>query len=113
MRDWSDSMFDEVITHALRSAVITPRQRRRAWERLEQNVALQTMLPPLATPVRRPRRPHPLRQILDRAARAVDWGLSMLFDDTCYDRALRNRHARVNLALFESPLRNLLGGVAT
>ena len=113
MPDWSDSMFDEGVADALRSAVITPQQRRRAWKRLEQSAAVQTMLPPLAASAGWPRRANTLRQTSDLAKRAVAGVLSLLFDDTCYDRALRRRHMRVNLNLFESPLRNMLGGVAT
>lgn len=113
MRDWSDNLFDEVITGALRSMVVTPQQRRRAWERLEESAARQTMLPPLAMPARQPCRPHPWCQWLNRASRAHDGVLSLLFDDTRYDRALRSRRGPMNITLLESPLRNMLGGVAT
>lgn len=111
MQDWSDNLFDEVITGALRSTVVTPQQRRRAWERLEQSIVLQQMLP--AAPACQPHRVHPLRQLVNHVAHALDWGLSLLFDDTRYDRALRRRYSRVDVTLLESPLRNMLGGVAT
>ena len=113
MQDWSDNLFDEAVADALRSAVVTPQQRRRAWERLAQSAAHQTMLPPLAAPERPLRRLHPMRQALRLGGRALDWGLSLLFDDTRYDRALRCRHACASFALLESPLRNMMGGVAT
>ncbi len=113
MRDWSDNVLDDVIAGALRSAVVTPQQRRRAWERLHLSAAAQPMLPAVATPARPPRRAHPVWLLLNPARRAVDWVLSLMLDDTCYDRALRHRYTRMNMSLFESPLRNMLGGVAT
>lgn len=117
--DWSDSAFDDLIADALHSTVVTPRQKRLAWQRLQTQVVEQTALPPLADappyplPVAQPRTVSVLRRVWGLVALVVEWWLSLLLDDTRYDRALRQRNHRLNMTLMSSPLRNMLGGVAT
>lgn len=114
--DWSDSRLDAMVSGALRSTVVTPQQKRAAWQRLQERAAMQTMLPPS---IGRAEHFPPAetvgagRRFLNLGTRLLDWSLSLLFDDTRYDRALQQRHTRHGVTLFDSPLRNMLGGVAT
>jgi hypothetical protein len=114
---WSDNQLDDLVAGALRSTVVTPAQKRDAWERLRERAAAQSMLPPVVavhaceTPA--PARTRLLRRTAAICRSVIDWWAWVLLDDTRYDRALRQRHARLNMTLFDSPLRNMLGGVAT
>jgi hypothetical protein len=94
MQDWSDNRLDMLLENALQSLPVTPQQKRHAWERLVVEAALQNVHPsktgavPCATT-----RTHTLtlRDGMMLFNRALDSAVSWLFDDTRYDRALRQR----------------------
>lgn len=112
--DWSADQLDDLISDTLRSTVVTPRQKRAAWQQLHARAAVQPMLPPLAVEQTAPSGDRGLLPrvgaLFARAGARVRW---LLLDDTRYDRALRLRYQRTPHSLLESPLRNMLGGVAT
>lgn len=113
MRDWSDNSLDQRVESALRSIRLTPQQKRRAWERLYTQAAVQTMLPPVvAAPVTaKPAPEQALRFCVTITLRVVDGCLSLLFDDTRYDRALRQRSLLATMHI--GPLHSRLGSVVT
>jgi hypothetical protein len=85
----SDSYLDALIEAALKTdAIVTPRQKRRAWERLEQRASQQTIWPPLVEP--RTSFAGTLRMACVRVLR----GLAIfLVDEGSYQRAYDERRA--------------------
>ncbi len=110
MQDWSDKYLDLTIEAALHSRVVTPQQKRLAWERLRDQVEAQTSLPPVMLVERsRDRRSH---SVAGAVRSSLFWLMALLLDDSSYDRALRNRPLYAACGIFEVPLRNMIGGMA-
>jgi hypothetical protein len=85
----SDSYLDALIEAALKTdAIVTPRQKRRAWERLEQRAAQQTIWPPLVEP--KTSFVGTLRLAFTRVRRCL---AILLVDEGGYERARRERVA--------------------
>lgn len=93
MQDWSDNRLDGLLENALQSLPVNHQQKRRAWERLVVQAAKQAVLPATAVSdaYPYPQQKRTLRDRLTLLNRALDGAVSWLFDDTRYDRALRQR----------------------
>jgi hypothetical protein len=109
MQDWSDNGLDMLLENALQSLPVTPQQKRRAWERLVVKATMQSahaarVAPaPCAPPTYHASKPT-LRHRFATLNRALDSAVSWLFDDTRYDRALRQRSFRVTAGWHEGRL---------
>jgi hypothetical protein len=85
----SDSYLDDLIEAALKThAVVTPRQKRRVWERLEQRAAHQTIWPPLVEP-----KTTFVGTLRFAFARVRRWLAILLIDEGSYERARKERLA--------------------
>jgi hypothetical protein len=83
----SDSYLDALIEAALKTdAIVTPRQKQRAWERLEQRAAQQTIWPPLVEPKKS--LVGTLRLAFTHARRCL---AILLVDEGSYERARKER----------------------
>lgn len=112
MQDWLDNSLDRLISQSLKSAtVVTPEQKRLAWERLRERAASPTAVP--TSPAYGESDPSPSVLWL----RFVRGGLAaiarLLFDDRRYDRALNHRRTRYPYSMLHAPLRTLFSGVGT
>ncbi len=84
-----DSHLDALIEAALKThAIVTPRQKRRVWERLEQRAAHQTIWPPLVEP--KTSLASTLRLAFARVRRCL---AILLIDESSYERARKERLA--------------------
>ena len=85
----SDSYLDALIEAALKTdAIVTPRQKRRAWERLEQRAAQQTIWPSLVEPKKSLIGTLHLAFTHMRRCLAI-----LLVDEVSYERARKERLA--------------------
>lgn len=114
MQDWSDSVLDNCIRDALQSAVVTPQQKRAAWQALHERAMRQTALTPLEVAKQVPDVcVNHRRGVSGWVSRAWRWTQATLLDDSSYDRAFNQRRL-LQLSFFcDSPLRNMVGGAAT
>ena len=85
----NDSYLDALIEAALKTdAIVTPRQKRRAWERLERRAAQQTIWPSLVEPKKS--LADTLRLAFTRMRRCL---AILLVDERNYERAYQERRA--------------------
>lgn len=113
MQDYLDSELDRAITSALYAQTrLRGRQRRLAWERVRAHAAQQAMLPPLepVKPVLRCLFARRLGALARSGGRRL---VDLVFDDTPYDRAMRQHRRPYTLGMLGSSLREVHGGVAT
>jgi hypothetical protein len=110
MQDWSDSFLDYTITDALRQqTIVTPQHKRLAWERLREQAELQLMLPPV--PVVELVESQRRQRVSQRVRASIVWLGALLLDESCYDRALRERRAKAAYPVFEGPLRTAMASM--
>lgn len=113
MQDYLDNELDHVIARSMRSQTrLKESQKRLAWEQVRARAAQQAMLPPLEAA------PPSTYQLMAqrwgiRARQIGRWTMELIFDDTPYDRALRQSRPLYHLGVFDSYLRNAQGCLAT
>jgi hypothetical protein len=102
-----------VIARSIRSQTHLPEsQKRLAWEQVRARAAQQAMLPPLA-PAQTSTYPSMAQRLGIRARQVGRWTMELIFDDTPYDRALRQYRPLYHLGVYDSYLRNAQGCLAS
>lgn len=102
MQDWSDNPVDEVVVYGLQSVSVTQQQKRAAWETLRARAEQQPILPPLAAHVVAIRPPRRRSTPFALPISVMQWIVSLMMDDTRYDRALNQRHRQCLMLFFDN-----------